>query len=104
MNSLIMRDYPKRVRLEGNLYNTIIPQGAIAIVRPSIWGNPFKISKEMSRSQVIINFEKALLAGELKFSLSEVKSKLKGKDLACWCKVGEPCHGDVLLRYANSNQ
>jgi hypothetical protein len=21
--------------------------------------------------------------------------------LACWCKVGQPCHADVLLRWAN---
>lgn len=23
------------------------------------------------------------------------------KDLACWCKIGEPCHADVLLELAN---
>lgn len=27
--------------------------------------------------------------------------ELRGHDLACWCKPGEPCHADVLLRYAN---
>jgi len=26
---------------------------------------------------------------------------LRGKNLGCWCKVGEPCHGDILLRLAN---
>ncbi|MFZ5773087.1 MAG: DUF4326 domain-containing protein, partial [Thermodesulfobacteriota bacterium] len=26
---------------------------------------------------------------------------LRGKDLACWCKDGEPCHADVLLEMAN---
>jgi hypothetical protein len=26
---------------------------------------------------------------------------LRGKDLACWCAVGEPCHADVLLEIAN---
>ena len=26
---------------------------------------------------------------------------LRGHDLACWCKLGSPCHRDVLLRYAN---
>lgn len=29
-------------------------------------------------------------------------SKLVGKNLACWCKIGSPCHADVLLRLANS--
>jgi hypothetical protein len=27
--------------------------------------------------------------------------ELRGKDLACWCKPGEPCHADVLLELAN---
>lgn len=22
---------------------------------------------------------------------------LEGKDLACWCKPGEPCHADIIL-------
>lgn len=27
--------------------------------------------------------------------------ELRGKNLACWCKLGEPCHADVLLELAN---
>lgn len=27
---------------------------------------------------------------------------LRGKNLGCWCKPGEPCHADVLLEIANS--
>jgi hypothetical protein len=30
-----------------------------------------------------------------------VKRELGGKDLACWCKPGDPCHAEVLLRWAN---
>lgn len=26
---------------------------------------------------------------------------LRGKDLACWCPLDEPCHADVLLEMAN---
>jgi hypothetical protein len=26
---------------------------------------------------------------------------LRGKDLACWCPLSEPCHADVLLELAN---
>lgn len=32
--------------------------------------------------------------------LAEVKT-LRGKNLACWCKPGAPCHADVLLEIAN---
>lgn len=31
----------------------------------------------------------------------EIKAELRGKNLACWCKAGEPCHADVLLELAN---
>lgn len=27
--------------------------------------------------------------------------ELKGKNLACWCAPGEPCHADTLLELAN---
>lgn len=27
--------------------------------------------------------------------------KLKGKNLACWCPLDQPCHADVLLELAN---
>jgi hypothetical protein len=27
---------------------------------------------------------------------------LRGKNLACWCKIGSPCHADVLLELANA--
>jgi hypothetical protein len=30
------------------------------------------------------------------------KEELKGKQLACWCREGEPCHADVLLEIANA--
>lgn len=26
---------------------------------------------------------------------------LRGKNLACFCKLGEPCHADVLIEFAN---
>ncbi|MCX5569646.1 DUF4326 domain-containing protein [Kaistia nematophila] len=27
--------------------------------------------------------------------------KLRGKNLACWCRLDQPCHADVLLELAN---
>lgn len=34
-------------------------------------------------------------------SLDELRQALAGRNLACWCKQGEPCHADVLLELAN---
>lgn len=33
--------------------------------------------------------------------VEEIRRELAGRDLACWCKPGDPCHGDVLLELAN---
>ena len=27
--------------------------------------------------------------------------ELRGKNLACWCPLDQPCHADVLLELAN---
>lgn len=31
------------------------------------------------------------------FIAEMAKTELRGKDLACWCELGDPCHADVLL-------
>lgn len=33
---------------------------------------------------------------------AEIRKKLRGKDLACWCALDKPCHADVLLEIANT--
>ena len=30
--------------------------------------------------------------------------ELKGKDLACWCPLSQPCHADVLLELVNDGE
>jgi hypothetical protein len=34
-------------------------------------------------------------------SLDLIRGVLRGHNVACWCKPGEPCHADVLLEHAN---
>lgn len=34
--------------------------------------------------------------------LIEALPKLRGKNLACWCPLDQPCHADVLLELANA--
>lgn len=34
-------------------------------------------------------------------TLEDIRENLRGRDLACWCKPGEPCHADILLELAN---
>lgn len=32
---------------------------------------------------------------------ANARDQLGGRDLACWCSIGDPCHVDELLRIAN---
>ncbi len=57
--------------------------------------NPYKISKDLNREQVVEKYEIYI---KEKIEKGEVNlEELRGKTLGCWCKP-EACHGDVLLR------
>jgi hypothetical protein len=34
-------------------------------------------------------------------TVDEVRAELRGKNLACWCPLDQPCHADILLELAN---
>ncbi|HEY9415508.1 MAG TPA: DUF4326 domain-containing protein [Pseudonocardia sp.] len=40
----------------------------------------------------------------LKVDVLNIRAELAGRDLACWCKPGDPCHADVLLEIANGGE
>jgi hypothetical protein len=62
------------------------------------WGNPFKISDDMSRADVIDAYRNWI--NERPELIEKAKRELKGKVLACWCSP-KACHGDVLAEIAN---
>jgi len=74
-----------------------MPANTVYVGRPGKWGNPFapngtflvKMCVEMYRTYII----KMIKHDPVKYNLDE----LRGKDLACWCPDGTPCHVDVLL-------
>jgi len=35
-------------------------------------------------------------------TIDAIRAELRGKNLACFCKLDEPCHADVLLDLANA--
>ena len=87
---------------------------AQSVARPGPWGNPFSIADVMAETGM--NHEAAQaeavarharwLAGDLPGdkpppSPSAIKAALGGKNLACWCRAGSPCHVDTLLGWAN---
>jgi hypothetical protein len=91
-----------------------IPDGAVYVGRPSKWGNPFVVGVDGTRARCVELFQ-LMCSGYLNLtSKAEVQlqelylsalrhelAELRGKNLACWCPVGAPCHADVLLEIAN---
>jgi hypothetical protein len=101
-----------------------LPEGALSVARPTIWGNPFTVAALQTtgwqdvRPEVLagvcaeafrdwLAFEDlywsgdAAMRGRREMILSRLP-ELRGRDLACWCKPGCPCHAEVLLELANA--
>jgi hypothetical protein len=56
---------------------------------------------EVAGEQKPISVSPTLVAKRPAPIQDEINRELRGKNLACWCKPGEPCHADVLLDIAN---
>ena len=72
-----------------------MPPGAVYVGRPTKWGNPFKIKEYGAEGAV------SVFAVHVAMGLGGDPEDLRGKDLACWCPLDQPCHADVLLKVAN---
>ena len=114
---------PKRIQLQ-RIKGWRKPADAVVVTRVSKWGNRYlaiDLSKRNNPLWIVEaiggpgygQFASKLEAIKLAVALFEkyVKKRLKtnpdwleplrSKDLCCWCRLDWPCHGDVLLRYAN---
>ncbi len=69
---------------------------AIKVDRTTAWGNPYQ---EATAQASVDRFRAALQAWPAD-RLEEYIAPLRGKNLACWCNYGQPCHRDVLLDLA----
>lgn len=93
-----------------------MPGNTVTVDRSTKWGNPFVVGAHgMTRAECLHSF-RALLAGYLNIScgvepgiqelyaayVKQNLHRLRGKNLACWCPLNEPCHADVLLELASS--
>ena len=78
-----------------------LPANTVVVSRPTKWGNPFKADPWYPAERAVADYAVWLETNGVQI-LSAAKVALRGKNLACWCKPGEPCHGDVLLRLVNT--
>lgn len=89
---------PRRYR---KYYKKALPKHVIYVGRPSKWGNPIRVSKSVPQALAVRKYYEYLNRHpELK---EQAKMELRGRDLACWCKLGTPCHAEVLLEIANAS-
>lgn len=98
---------PERIQLS-RAKGWQMPANTVAVARPSKWGNPFKITEERGPREAVMAYRIWLGVDGCdagvparKAAILEALSDLRGKNLACWCKLGTPCHADVLLELAN---
>lgn len=94
------------------------PEGVITVSRPTRWGNSWKVGDGPNTWTVdpggIINrdpkppltLEQAITSfrNSLEYQLADdpnLLNGLRGRDLACWCRLDVACHADVLLELAN---
>jgi len=73
----------------------------ILVGRGTKYGNPFLV-KDHGRDGALRLYREYLRQHPELIEL--VRRELAGKSLACWCRVNEPCHGDVLLEIAAGGQ
>lgn len=75
-----------------------MPANTVYVGRPTIWGNPFKVGVDGTIEECLEKY-KQHMNGILSH---DAKLRLKGKNLACFCSIDNPCHADILLKIANS--
>src|SRR5579864_7846742 len=108
-----MTNQPIRVQLSRRR-GWRMPSDTAKIDRSTKWGNPFKVGETAlhprtgkdvtveSREMAIALFELYIATASGEKIAAAARAELRGKNLACWCKLGQRCHGDVLLAVANA--
>ncbi len=76
-----------------------MPTNTIYVGRPTRWGNPFRGGVHGDAEQCVAAFSEwvagARLGESFPPSIEDIRVKLGGKNLACWCAIGAPCHADA---------
>ena len=98
-----------------------LPPNTVIVARPSVWGNEFKVWQDLdgkwhcshTSCHWDVGSKAEGLAMAVKLHVEHMRKRidtygaatellpLRGKNLACWCKLDQPCHADVLLELAN---
>ena len=108
-----------------------MPPNTVYVGRPTKWGNPWNLKAFGGDRKKIIRLYRAWMTGTfnekaieriggknttcdpqplamlrwlmIRGALRKQLPELRGKNLACWCPLDQPCHADVLLEIANKD-
>lgn len=85
------------------------PANTVYVGRPSRWGNPYRTGGQIhlvgkragqrADAAVAVDLYRTALLSQ-PTAIEAIRKELSGKNLMCWCKLGQPCHADVLLKVA----
>ena len=120
---------PKRIQMSRQRPWRADNPDAVIVARPSRWGNPFTLHAYRAfeadlgmppatdaevRAELVACFRSAVVHGPdsaywtpdnfdqvLTICRGLDAGELRGRDLACWCPLDQPCHADILLELAN---
>jgi hypothetical protein len=95
-----------------------MPENTVKVSRPTKWGNPFTAEQALDAGfrdgpgMAVWGFRQWLKRDRdfenhhpaKRDAILQCIDDLRGKNLACWCALNEPCHADVLLELANPKE
>lgn len=119
---------PKRIQRQ-RTKGWRMPPNTVCVTRPGAFGNPMTLKDaieagyirdkhDIAANEFLADCFRDWIAGagsrggrdwwqgpesdNRKAEIIRRLPELRGKDLACWCPLDEPCHADVLLELANA--
>ena len=104
---------PERVQLR-RTKGWRMPANTVKVDRTTRWGNPWTVGDCRTAAEAVQIFRAAVIGFESNGSwcgpcahkdsyigkIIADAHQLRGKNLACWCPLDQPCHADVLLELA----
>ncbi len=91
-----------------------MPPNTVSVTRPGRWSNPRKVGmyRGYTAADAVADYRRWLAREDgcrswegvygLPPTTEEIQRELRGKNLACFCALDQPCHRNVLLEIANA--
>ncbi len=73
-----------------------LPPGVRSVARPSRWGNPFHLTSEADRPEVMARYQQ-WLSQRLEENPGFLEPLRGAAGLACYCSLEVDCHADIII-------